>query len=441
MEIAELKASLEKEKGRLLQAKEFMESFYKQIYHSILNLRDTLFDHSFPTDSDWKNLLASSITEFNFPDFQLISTEGKIQNNSDFCINVLNNIQAIITYYLSILDSFSLLDIERIKTANSYIWDFIQRLYAKENIVFLTGQRLEVANSIKNNIRERLENNIAPFFNYLEQILYDEYATVLRPELQKIVGVYSNYMTDPVYYDKIIKQRCAEMNFEYNQELILNIISNLSKDQNVFINEIRAKYQTEEIADQKKNVFRLKEIAARFVSQAANIHKLENFLIDVLTLFQPISFFKRIYNFLRKMIVGKETKKIKKDFIFHYSSRIGKLEQKQTTISSLLKDLQAFKNFLTKLKGTLDFYSYTKSSTTITTKELENIIDNCITELTRIYEECAGLKEWLIGNKNQKNLSKLPVSRQEEFNDLLLALNYTLIINKQHMRDLDKHTK
>ena len=436
-----MKAFLEKEKSRLLQAREFMESFYKQIYNSIINLRDTLFSHAFPDEADWKKQLLPNCTTFSLQDYQLISTEGKIQNNSEFIVNVLNNIQAILNLYIPRLDTFSLSNGETVKAVNKYTWDFIQRLYAKENTTFLAGQRLEAANTIKGNIKDRLENNIAPFFSYLEQILLDEYTVILRPELQRIVGVYAHYITNPAQNDRLIRQRCEELNLVYDQEIIINIIANLSKDQMTFVNEIKSRYQNEEVADQKKNVFRLKEIAARFVAQAANINRLENFVQAVQTVFQPVSFLKRLFDFIRKMFTGSNRRGTNKDFLFYYISRSGKLEKKHTSLKSLLKDLGMFKSFLVKFKGTLDFYSYTKSSSMITSRELENIIDNCITELTKIHEQCNGMREWLVSSKNQKNLARLPVSRQEEFNDLLLAINYTLIINKQHLRDLDRHAK
>ena len=441
MNFQELADLLQNEKTRLLQATKFIIAFYEQIFNSIVSLRDSLLNHAFPTDTEWKNQLSVKNTTLHFQEFQLISTEGRIQNNSDFIISVLNNLQAIRNTYLPNLEQAKLSEIEKIIAVNKYTWEFIKRLFQKENLTFISGQRLEVANSIKTSIKDRLDNNIGPFFNYLEQIVKDEFRILLRQELKRIVGVYNNYIADPFRFDKMIKQKCTELQVEYNQELILGIIADLSKDQYAYFDQIRSKYQNEEVIDQKKNVYRLKEIAARFIAQTGNVSKLETFVQTIHALFQPVSLVTRVINFLRKMVTGREPKMQRKDFNFHYSSAHGKLEPKHASITALIKEIELFRSFLIKFRNNLDFYSFTKNSSQATHKKLENSIDNCVTDLSKIYEQCIGLREWLIGHKNQKNLAKLPPAKQEEFNDVLLAVNYTLIINKQYLRDMEKQLK
>ena len=54
-----------------------------------------------------------------------------------------------------------------------------------------------------------------------------------------------------------------------------------------------------------------------------------------------------------------------------------------------------------------------------------------------IFEQSDGFREWLGERKNSRLLKAIPVRKQEEFNNLLLAINHVLIINKHNIYNLE----
>lgn len=432
----EIQKILQNEKTNLFKATEYIISFYTQVYNSILNIRENLFTSAFASDQAWKEVLNTDPIALSFPQYHLQSVEGEMQNNSETIVAVLTNIQGIQNLYLKNAQKITIQDIQLIKKANLYTLDFIQRLYSRDNMALIAEQRLKIARTVKNNIVKIFENNVTPYIDKVESILIDEYKIAIRPLLKKIIGKHSNYAQDPFKFDLRIKEKCAELSVHYHQDIILSAIADLAKSDEVLVKEIKAKYITTETQQRAGKVYKLREIATRSVAQLGNLEKLISFLSIVQNLYQSRTLLQRIMDFLKRIITGKGINFPKKDLYFFYSSRTGRLEKRRTSIQILIKDINALKSFLSKVKETVDFYAYTKTSNTASIREMENVIDNSISSMNTIYTQCLGLRDWLVWKNNLSRLNKIPVSQQEEFNELLLALNYHLIINKQNLRDL-----
>ncbi|MBN1697025.1 MAG: hypothetical protein JW881_05900 [Spirochaetales bacterium] len=429
---------VEKELQNLIKATEFIQSFYTQIYDSIINLRDNVFTNAFTSNQEWKKSLDPSAETLQFPQFTLQSLEGEIQNNADLIVTVLNNIQAIENISLKNPESMSIASLNTMKELNTYIIAFIQRLYSHDHLSVLASQRLNLAKNIRESIAQVFENNINPYIERFITIKQDEYRIKLRPELKRLVGSHALYIQNTKKYDESIRQKCRELSLEYLQDLVVVGIADLAKSDESFEREIRSRYATQDTQTRSGRVFRLKEIANRSIAQIQNLTNLEQFLSSVYEYYQPLTIFQQIINFVKKLFTGAGIDFPKKDLVFFYSSRSGRIERRQTSVRNLLHDVASLRNFLTKIKNTFDFYTYTKNTSITTIKEMENVIDNSISSLDSIHTQCIGLRDWLIWKKNINYLKKIPPRQQEEFNDLILAINHNLIINKQNLRDMNK---
>ncbi|MBN1409725.1 MAG: hypothetical protein JW969_02700, partial [Spirochaetales bacterium] len=149
MTLTELVNIIEKEKEKILKASDFINLFYRQIFDSIVNIRDNLIPNAFSGDSKWKSRIQPNINKFKFMNYTLQSMEGKIQNNSDFIIIVLNNIQAIENLYLRNSQRIRFNDIYEIRRVNNNIIEFINTIFAKDFTLFLPEQKLYLANAIR----------------------------------------------------------------------------------------------------------------------------------------------------------------------------------------------------------------------------------------------------------------------------------------------------
>lgn len=432
----EIKKILQNEKANLFKATEYIISFYTQVHNSIINIRENLFPGAFSSDQTWKEVLNTEPIALSFPEYSLQSVEGEMQNNSETIVVVLTNIQGIQNLYLKNAQKITIKDIQRIKKANHYTLDFVQRLYSRDNMILIAEQRLKLAKTIRSNIEKIFENNVMPFIEKVETILVDEYKINIRRVLRRIIGKHSNYAQDPFKFDLRIKEKCIELSIQYHQDIILSAIADLAKSDEVLKKELKAKYITTETQKVAVKVHKLREIANRSISQIGNLEKLIHFLSTIMKLYQPRTILERIMDFLKRMITGKGINFPQKDLFFFYSSRTGRLEKRRTSIQILIKEIISLKNFLSKVKDTVDFYAYTKASNATSVREMENVIDNSISSLNSIYTQCLGLRDWLVWKNNISRLNKIPVSQQEEFNNLLLAIDYHLIINKQNLRDL-----
>jgi len=438
MSMEDIKRIILNEKANLFKGAVYINSFYTQVYNSIINIRENLFTNSFSSDQDWKEILNTEPIALRFPEYHLQSVEGEIQNNAESIVVVLHNIQGIQKLYLKKPEKITVQDIFQIKKADQYILDFIERLYTRDNMSLVTEQRLKIAKTVRISILKIFENTITPYIDKVETVLIDEYKLNLRPVLRRIIGKHSNYTSDPFKFDLLIKEKCAELSIHYHNDIILNAIADLAKSDEMLLKEYKNKYLTTETQKFKKKVYKLKEIANRSISQIGNLEKLISFLTTVHDLYQPRTVMQIILDFLKKIITGKGLNFPKKDLYFFYSSRTGRLEKRRTSIKILIKDIKALKSFLSKVSETVDFYAYTKTSNMASVNEMENVIDNSISSLNTIYTQSLGLRDWLVWKNNVSRLNKIPVSQQEEFNNLLLAINYHLIISKQNLRDLMK---
>ena len=434
----EIKKILQNEKENLYKAIEYILSFYTQVSNSIINIRENLFPSAFSSSQTWKEDLNLENLSLSFPEFNLQSVEGEMQNNSESIVYVLNNIRGIQNLHLKVPEKITVKDIQEIKKANLYLLDFIQRLYSRDNMSLLSDQRLNLAKAVRNNVVKIFENNITPYIDKVEAILVDEYKITIRPKLRRVIGAHTNYAKDPFKFDLLIKEKFTNESIQYHQDIILSAIADLAKSDEVLAKEIKSRYLTEEAKQYAGKVYKLKEIANRSIAQITSLVKLETFLTAIHNLYQPLSLFQRLMDFLKKIITGKGIKFPKKDLYFFYSSRSGRLEKRRTSIKILIKDIAALKIFLSKVKETVDFHSYTKTTNVNSIMEMENVIDNSISSLNTIYTQCMGLRDWLVWKDNVSRLNKIPVKQQEEFNDLLLAINYHLIISKQNLRDMMK---
>lgn len=434
----EIKKILQNEKANLFKATNYIISFYTQVYNSILNIRENLFTSAFSSDQAWKEVLNTEPIALSFPEYHLQSIEGEMQNNSETIVAILANIQAIQNLYLKNLQDITIQDIQQIRRANLYTLDFIQRLYSRENMALIAEQRLKIARTVKNNIVKIFENNITPYIDKVESILIDEYKLRMMPLIRRIIGKHSNYAPDSFKFDHQIKEKCAELSIHYHQDIILSAIADLAKSDEVLVREMKAKFMTTEAQQQTGKVYKLREIANRSIAQLGNLDKLISFFTTIQNLYQPRTLLERFMDFLKRIITGKGINFPKKDLHFYYSSRTGRLEKRRTSIQILIKDITALKSFLSRVKETVDFYAYTKTTNTASIRDMENVIDKSISSLNTIYTQSLGLRDWLVWKNNIKRLNKIPESQQEEFNELLLGLNYHLIINKQNLRDLMK---
>jgi hypothetical protein len=356
MEKDDVQKIIEKELENLYKATDFIRSFYTQVYDSIINVRDNVFTSAFSTNQEWKNALDPSSATLQFPQFTLQSLEGEMQNNSELIVIVLNNIQAIENNYLKIPDRISIASLQQMKELNTYIVAFIQRLYSHDHLSILAAPRLNLAKAIRQTITQTFENNINPYIERFMVIRQDEYRIKLRPELKRLIGTNALYIQNPNKFDSFIRQKCEDLSLEYHQDLILSIIADLSKPDETFEREIRAKYQTQDTQKRSGRVFRLKEIANRSIAQINNLTKLEEFLAAVFDNFQPLTIFQQFLNFVKKIFTGAGINFPKKDLIFFYSTRSGRLERQRTSVRSLLRDVASLRNFLSKVKNTFDFY-------------------------------------------------------------------------------------
>ncbi|MBN2739071.1 MAG: hypothetical protein JXR70_18980 [Spirochaetales bacterium] len=426
---------MKNEKEQLSKAAEFISMFYQQIYSSICNFRENLFTSAFPSNQDWKFEIKRTSDSISFPDINLQSIQGKLQNNSNLLFAIVNNIHAIENNYLPRIDELSLQDMELVQKFNKSIVEFLNQIFIKENTIVLTKQRLEIAKSIKTGIINNMQNNILNFWNRLQDILQDEYIIKLRPALKTLIGSQKEYMADPFNYDRLIKHKVAELGVHYDHELLLGMIADLSKENEKFYDEIKIKYEKPQETNKPRVSYRLKEIAMRYLGQGQNISSLENFVYLVYDVFQPLSFFQRLINTLRKLFTGKTVNFPKKDIIFTYTLERGPIDKKKSSIEQLIKEIKTLKEFLSRFKKTYEFYKYTKVSHLAKQNEFENIIDNSVSSLESIYIQCQGLKNWLSAKENGKYLKKISFKDQEDFNNILLSINYNNIINKQALRE------
>jgi hypothetical protein len=432
---------LDKEKEKLFKAEDYINTYYYEIATGLESLRDNIFPYAFSPDNLWKTAINKESLTISLPDSTLENFTDDPHSNSSNLVSLINNMYAIQNVYLGKPANIDLQDIKLINKVHNFLLAFLQKQYSHQNLATFKKKQLELAISIKNSIENRILNNINPFFQRLEMIKSDEYLIYLFDVVKSIVGNYETYKRKPDYYDKIIEKKCTELNIKNNSELNLLIIADLSKSEALLNVEIKSKYESIDREKPTAKPYRLREIASRYVSQAENLTKLENFLMEFYNITQTSSFLKRLFYFLLSLLTGKRFPKVLKDITYRYFSPQGKIETREASLLQLIKRTGIFSQFLLKARDQFNYFSPLKGIDSEAITEMEKVIDNCFFELNDIYEQSAGFREWLGKDYNKRVLRKISEKRQDEFSNLLLTLNRIIIVNKYNLMDFEKYKK
>jgi hypothetical protein len=151
--------------------------------------------------------------------------------------------------------------------------------------------------------------------------------------------------------------------------------------------------------------------------------------------FQPHTVFQRLVNSVARFFTGKDYDFPKKNIHFFFTVQSGRIEKKEYSIAQFIRDVNNLRTFMANSKETLEYYNQTRNSSLTVIRELEEIISRSLLELDSLYTQATGLREWLLRKMNQKVLKRVAQKKQEEFNDLLLSINYGIIINRQNLKD------
>jgi hypothetical protein len=292
---------------------------------------------------------------------------------------------------------------------------------------------------VKQTIEKRLRENIEPFFDHLEMILDDEYRVTLAGHVKPIVESLDNYKRNPSLYDDLIARKCRELGLKSIPEQNLAVIADLEKPEAVLSAEVKAKY---EAAGEKKApslYYRLKEIALRYGTQADNLAALIFFLKETERNLLHISVVRRIGFYLKNLFAGRKKEITQNNIVFSYVPERGKIERKRASLNDLVGDASLYHKYMIKFKEDLETESYARTHTPQHAKDLEKFIDTSFSSLADVLEKCHGFRDWLGRENNRRLLRRIPDKRQEDFNDLLLHINRTCIVNNYNLQEFDKY--
>lgn len=433
-----MKEFLKNEKQKLFKAKDYINSYYHQMGTSLESLRDNLFPYAFSPRLTWKDDIDRRSTLINVPNIKPQNLTADPEFNSNTLIAVINNLFAIQNAYCVNPNVIERTDVKLIKKAHVFLLAFLNEQFTPNHLESLSKQQKDLAFSLKQGIEERIQNTINPFFERLEMILDDEYRITLLEPIRMIVGTFQNYKKDTDLFDGMIAKKCSELGIRNNPELNLVIIADIEKSDQLIENEIKAKYEFQEGKKTGAKSFRLKEIAARYTSQADNIQRLISFLRDAERSLTHIPLFRRIILFFRNLFTHRQLEITHHNIVFSYVAAKGKIERKQTSLNALLKETVLYFDYLSKFREDLDFSGYTKTFNLQFAAEVERFIDTSFVSLNMIHEQCNGFREWLGREDNKQLLQRIPEKRQEEFNELLLHINRTCIVNNYNLHEIER---
>ena len=438
MALQELLDFLGDEKAKLFKATEYIDTYYHQIAVSLESLRDNLIPYSFSARSGWKDDVDKRASQIKVPEIRPQNISGDPEFNSSTLVTLINNLLAVQNTLLANTDGITVPDIRTVRRLHQFLLTFMEEQFTNSNVASLKKQQRDLAFSVKQSIEKRISENIDPFFSRLEMILDDEYRVTLSSHVPYIVGSLNNYKKNPSHYDDLIARKCRELGLKSNPEENLAVIADLEKPESVLSAEIRAKYEGAEVKKSPSRYFRLKEIALRYCSQAENLEALIYFLRETERNLLRLSLLKRLGLFLRSLFTTRRPEIGQNNILFTYVGSKGKIERRRASLNDMISDASFYYKHLSKFKEDLETESYGRTHTPQQSKDLEKFVDTSFASLADILEKCQGFRNWLGRENNRKLLKKIPDRRQEDFNNLLLHLSRTSIVNNYNLQEFDR---
>ena len=438
MALQELLDFLGDEKVKLFKAAEYINTYYHQIAVSLDSLRDNLIPYSFSARSGWKEGIDKQAATIKVPEIRPQNLSGDPEFNSSTLVGLINNVLAVQNSLLANPDAVTVPDIRSVRRLHQFLLAFLEEQFSNSNIGSLKKQQRDLAFSVKQTIEKRIRENIEPFFGRLEMILDDEYRVTLSGHVQYIIGSFNNYKKNPSHYDDLIARKCRELGLKSNPEENLAVIADLEKPETVLAAEIRAKYEDAEAKKSPSRYFRLKEIALRYCSQGENLEALMYFLRETKRTLLHVSLLKRIGLFFRGLFTSRRPEIGQDNVTFTYVGAKGKIVRKRASLNEMLADASYYWKHLTKFKEDLETESYGRTHTPRQTQDLEKFVDTSFTTLADLLEKCEGFRYWLGRENNRKLLKKIPDRRQEDFNNLLLHIHRTCIVNNYNLQEFER---
>jgi hypothetical protein len=438
MALNELLEFLGDEKARLFKAVDYISTYYQQIAEALEALRDNLLPYSFSPRASWKEGVDKRASVIKVPELRPQNVYGDPDFNSTVIVQLINNILAVRNTALANLEGVSIADCRLIARSHQFLLAFLEEQFSNSNIAALKKPQRDLAFSVKHTIEKRVRENIDPFFAHLEMILDDVYRVKLAGHVKPIVESLSNYKRNPGLYDELIARKCRELGLKGDPEENLAVIADLDKPEHVLAAEVKAKYEDSEAGKSPSRYFRLKEIALRYASQADNLAALIYFLRETERSLLRISFLRRLGLALRNLFSGRNKEITPTNIVFTYVPDKGKIERRRASLNTLINDAAFYYKHLVKFKEDLETESYGKTHTPRQARDLEKFIDTSFATLADILEKCHGFRDWLGRENNRRLLKRVPERRQEDFNNLLLHINRTCIVNNYTLQEMDK---
>jgi hypothetical protein len=438
MALQELLDFLGDEKAKLFKATEYINTYYHQIAASLESLRDNLLPYSFSARAGWKETIDKRSSRINVPDIRPQNMSGDPEFNSTTLVTLINNLLAVQNTLLVNPDGISVSDIRTVRRLHQFLLGFLEEQFSNSNIASLKKQQRDLAFSVKQNIEKRVRENIEPYFSHLEMILDDEYRVTLSGHVQHIIGSLNNYKKNPSHYDELIARKSRELGLKSNPEENLAVIADLEKPESVLSAEVRAKYEGADAKKTPSRYYRLKEIALRYCSQGDNLEALIYFLRESERTLLRVSILKRIGLFFRNLFSSRKPEIGQDNITFTYVGSRGKIERRRASLNDMLSNASFYFKYLKKFREDIETESYARTHTPQQAKDLEKFIDTSFSSLADILEKCQGFRNWLGRENNRQLLRRIPDRRQEDFNNLLLHINRTCIVNNYNLQEFDK---
>jgi hypothetical protein len=439
MALRELLDFLGDEKAKLLKAVGYIDTYYQQIASSLEALRDNLLPYSFSPRATWKEAIEKRAAVIRVPEITPRNVYGDPDFNSGVLVQLINNILAVQNTALANPEAIGIDDCRLIVRSHRFLLAFLEEQFSNSNIASLQKPQRDLAFSVRLTIEKRVRENIDPFFAHLEMILDDVYRVTLAGHVQPIVGTLANYKKNPALYDDLIGRQCRELGLKNSPEQNLAVIADLEKPEAVLAAEVKAKYEGAERKTPSR-YYRLKEIALRYGSQADNLAALIYFLKETERSLLHISLGRRIGLFLRSLFSTRKREISSHNIAFTYVPDKGKIERRRASLNDLIGDASYYYKYLVKFKEdfSTEAYTSTRTSTPRHAQELEKFIDTSFSSLAQVLEKCHGFRDWLGRENNRRLLRRIPERRQEDFNNLLLHITRTCIVNNYNLQEFDK---
>jgi hypothetical protein len=429
---------LDGEKEDLLQQVDHMKGVYKTLSESLKTLL-VLLRSSFAPDVNLEASVQPETRSISISKARLQSSAGEAESNYVWLIAILNNIAAINNTCLSYPRSMVWADLQRVREVHRDILRFLENLFAPENGALLPAAVKQAAlpRQKRRDIEMLLAEQVDPFFAVWDQIARDEYNARLRPAIREQVRNLEIYQTAPDSYDALIKERCAAVGLAYEPELVLAVIADLAKSEEIFAGDIRRNYTPlpegapPQAASRRRHYM---NIVARYLARAHELAKMGPILETIYCLFQPRpTVGERLQAFFARLL-GREPRPTRKDISYSYIIGGESIRRQEGSLEQVMAELERLQKYLLRMKNQLGAAGGKKN----TLAGLEGIMENCHRGLRRVYEDSFGLIQWLGKKSNQESLSKLPKGLQQELNQHLYTLNATLIINSERLRELNE---